>query len=108
MAADELSYFDGELLDAAEFELEQQYSRPIHARRVVIVVEIDAGDGFELWEEVVDLTSSGPDDRHFVLDRERGVICFGDGDAGKRPPGGAGIRVHYRHGDGSGHSGPDG
>jgi predicted phage baseplate assembly protein len=37
------------------------------------------------WEEVEDFDASGPDDRHYVLDRERGVARFGDGVRGEVP-----------------------
>jgi hypothetical protein len=70
MARDEVGYFTGELLDPAAFELEHEYQRRESRERGAIVVEIDTGGGFELWEEVVDFTGSGPDDRHFVLDRK--------------------------------------
>jgi len=98
-----LRYFSGELLDASAFELEQEYVRRLRREgRPVLVIEIDAGDGFELWEEVAELTASGPDDRHFVVDVESGCIRFGDGSRGRRPP--SGSRVRGRYGSGSGAS----
>lgn len=44
-------------------------------------------------EEKDDLDGSGPSDYHFVLDRERGVVIFGDGVMGKVPPSGCSIKV---------------
>lgn len=40
----------------------------------------------EEWVEVNDLESSGPSDKNFVLDREKGEITFGDGSMGLVPP----------------------
>jgi hypothetical protein len=64
------------------------------------VLAIEAGSGFEAWEEVADFGRSGPDDRHFVVDRDCGRIRFGDGSSGRRPPAGARFRVAYRTGGG--------
>jgi hypothetical protein len=41
---------------------------------------------WQVWQEVDDLYGSGPDDTHFVLDRETGAITFGDGRRGLIPP----------------------
>ena len=41
------------------------------------------------WEAVSDFLSSGRDDRHYVIDRTRGVIEFGDGQRGRIPPSGS-------------------
>ncbi|MEB3360472.1 MAG: putative baseplate assembly protein [Synechococcales bacterium] len=38
------------------------------------------------WQEVSDFYSSGPGDRHYVVDRQTGKIQFGDGQAGMIPP----------------------
>jgi hypothetical protein len=37
------------------------------------------------WSRVDDVTASGPADRVFVVDRDRGVISFGDGLTGRLP-----------------------
>jgi predicted phage baseplate assembly protein len=53
------------------------------------------------WKEVDDLDGSGPEDNHFVLNREKGEIRFGDGLMGKVPPAGFKIKViQYRIGRG--------
>ena len=71
---------------------------PILARSLVL--EVDEGvaaDVFGIaepgeepsvrrWEEVDDLSGSGPDDRHFVLDQVSGEVTFGDGINGMRVP----------------------
>jgi hypothetical protein len=40
------------------------------------------------WVETADLAKSGPEDRHYVLDRETGRIHFGDGERSAVPPAG--------------------
>lgn len=45
------------------------------------------------WTEVDDFEGSGPSDKHFVLDKEKGEIKFGDGLMGLVPPQGSIIRV---------------
>ncbi len=65
------------------------------------VIEADiAVDGIR-WKEVTDLDGSGPGDRHYVLDRENGVITFGDGINGKIPGVGQEVRARrYSYGGG--------
>lgn len=48
-------------------------------------LEIDEGDGFEVWQQVDDFFSSGPDDPHFTLDDVTGEAVTGDGDRGRIP-----------------------
>lgn len=38
------------------------------------------------WIEQPHFFDSGPEDRHYVIDRARGLVFFGDGDDGKIPP----------------------
>jgi hypothetical protein len=54
------------------------------------------------WSERQNLFFSGPDDRHYTLERSRGRLVFGDGDRGRRPPAGANnVRARlYRTGGG--------
>jgi hypothetical protein len=53
---------------------------------------------WESWTRVDDFTASGPDDRHFILDRLTGTIMFGDGVNGRIPASGANnIRVRRYH-----------
>ena len=55
-----------------------------------------------LWQGREHLLRSGPNDRHYVLERSRGRLQFGDGTAGKVPPPGAAILARrYRTGGGS-------
>lgn len=55
-----------------------------------------------LWDEVPDFIGSGSTDRCYVLDRNEGVITFGNGRHGKIIPAGKqeNIRVRYRCGGG--------
>ncbi|MBZ6495316.1 putative baseplate assembly protein [Haloterrigena longa] len=53
------------------------------------------------WQEVPDFDASGPDDPHFVLDREAGTVTFGDGAAGRVPPAAGTVRADYVAGGGA-------
>jgi hypothetical protein len=53
------------------------------------------------WQGQRHLFFSGPHDRHYVVERARGRLLFGDGDLGKIPPLGAAIAARrYRTGGG--------
>lgn len=53
------------------------------------------------WTSVAHFRGSGPADRHYVLDAERGELRFGDGLAGRPPPQGrANLRATYATGGG--------
>ena len=45
-------------------------------------LEIDEGSGFEPWHEVDDFHASGPQDRHFMLNRATGLVTLGSGEKG--------------------------
>jgi predicted phage baseplate assembly protein len=74
-------------------------------------VEVAAGDGWRLWDQVDDFSDRGPDDHVFMLDEASGELRFGpavrlaDGSLkqfGAVPPKGAPIRVpRYRTGGGA-------
>lgn len=72
------------------------------AARVVLEVQ-NADGGWDNWRLTDDLYTAGPDDAVFALDPESGVVTFGDGLRGKRPPLGRAIRISYEYG-----GGPDG
>ena len=42
---------------------------------------------FHFWNQVEDFHSSGPEDRHYILDGEKGELIFGDGFCGMAPEG---------------------
>lgn len=86
---------------------------PVVAAEKPLVVEVLEGDEWQPWTERPNFASSGPDDRHFVLDATSGEIAFGPAvrmeetgslrNYGAVPPKGANLRVPlYRAGGGSG------
>lgn len=86
-----------------------------------VTVRITTPDGqTSTWQEIDDLFAAGPEvpvpdlrlppgrtaaapapSERFLLDAEAGVLRFGDGFHGKRPPAGARIRVDYDYGVGA-------
>jgi len=60
----------------------------------------DENNVYQLWRLTDDLLSAGLDERVFSLDPESGVIRFGTGIRGARPPFGKNIRVSYEYGGG--------
>jgi predicted phage baseplate assembly protein len=67
---------------------------------------VDASEPLVVWGETNDLAAAGPHDRVFDLDREAGVVTFGDGTSGRIPPlvpgAGSVVSSAYRHGGGLG------
>ena len=54
--------------------------------RDLATLTVRHGDGAnETWTAVDDLAFSGPDSRHLLIDRDRGLLRFGDGRAGRIP-----------------------
>jgi len=53
----------------------------------LLVAEPDRPDVWRLWEKVEDFDTSGPEDCHYLLDEEAGVLRFGDGIHGLAPEG---------------------
>lgn len=65
------------------------------------LLEVQNADGtWDNWQRTDDLYAAGPDDRVYTLDPESGVVTFGDGLRGLRPPLGRAIRVSYEYGGG--------
>jgi predicted phage baseplate assembly protein len=70
-------------------------------------LQIDQGSGFEDWSEVPDFFGSGPNDRHYALNRTTGEIRFGDGFRGAIPvanvanPSANVVAAEYRYGGGA-------
>lgn len=56
------------------------------------------------WKEAPHFFASGPDDRHYVIDRARGLVFFGDGVRGRIPDPGSQI-LSRRHRSGGGLAG---
>jgi len=65
---------------------------------------------WKTWWPVDDFLSSAPDDRHYVIDRSRGSIEFGDGQRGRIPPSGSNnVRLRrYESGGGARGNVPEG
>ena len=91
------TFFTGTLLDADDFTLEQDTFR---GRSRGVALAIRENGAVEEWVEVPSLAESGPDDRHFTLDRETGRVTFGDGEHGRRPAEGSRVEATYRCGSG--------
>lgn len=54
------------------------------------------------WHPQKHLFFSGPNDRHYLVERARGRLLFGNGEQGKIPPAGSAIQARlYRSGGGS-------
>jgi predicted phage baseplate assembly protein len=49
------------------------------------IVEVDEGNGFELWTEVKDFAASDRNSKVYTLNYSTGVVTFGDGEHGKIP-----------------------
>lgn len=54
---------------------------------LVILAEDEETGGFVFWQRVSDFSNSSPEDRHYIFDSQRGVICFGDCIHGMAPEG---------------------
>ncbi len=66
-----------------------------------LILEVEEGDRWIRWRGVDHLRASGPEDRHYVLDREAGRVRFGSGIQGRAPGTGERIRAtEYRYGGG--------
>jgi hypothetical protein len=94
----EQTFFTGTLLDPNDLRLDQRH---LDDKRTTVVLTIRAAGRQEEWTEVEDFLASGPDDRHFVLDRETGGVAFGDGEHGRRPETGSEIEATYHRGVGA-------
>lgn len=92
------TFFTGALLDADDFTLEQDAFK---SSSRAIALAIRGNGSVEEWVEVPSLAESGPDDRHFTLDRETGSVTFGNGEHGRRPADGSLVEATYRCGSGT-------
>src|SRR3569833_1378490 len=72
------------------------------------LLEVMAEGEWQSWQRVPDFASSGPLDRHYVLDRQAGEVSFGGGRHGAAPAAGSSVRITYRSGGGSGDNRPPG
>ncbi|MFO7835005.1 MAG: putative baseplate assembly protein [Halohasta sp.] len=67
-----------------------------HAPVLSATVSVDG----EPWTEVADFDASGPNDRHYVLDRAAGELTVGDAERGVRPAPEASVTASYVAGGG--------
>lgn len=68
---------------------------------LTLQVTLPTGES-ETWVEKDDFLASGPDDPHYVLNADGGVVQFGDGDHGRIPQAGSQVvAVEYRYGGGA-------
>ncbi len=84
---------------------------PLLSRRDDETIEVETEEGWESWEEVEDFSSSGSDQRHFVVDSIAGEVISGPAiqqpsgepkQYGAIPPKGSRIRfTRYRYGGGA-------
>lgn len=71
-------------------------------------LEVQTESGFERWTRVEHLAGASRSAKVFTLDPEAGIVRFGDGVRGYRPPAQRRIRATYRHGGGvAGNVGPN-
>ena len=69
-----------------------------------LLMEIDEGTGFVAWQEVDDFFSAKKDDRVYTLNRNTGIVTFGDGEHGRIPAAFSSANImaqSYRAGGGS-------
>lgn len=60
---------------------------------------------FVRWKEADSFSASGPEDRHFVIDKNQGILKFSDGVFGKIPDAGDGETIIVRYTFGGGRAG---
>jgi len=101
----EVLELDGFLAEAGQFALRQELQNAGQAE-TDLSLERDEKTGKAIrawvtWQGRPNFAGSGPDDRHYVLERIRGSLQFGDGRAGRVPPVNPNnVRVSYRTGGG--------
>jgi hypothetical protein len=91
-----------ELIGTGSGEPDQSFglaSTPVLPASLRLIVQGDDGLGY-FWRLTDDLLSAGPDEPVFSLDPEAGLVRFGDGLHGARPPAGRKIVASYEYGGG--------
>lgn len=76
---------EGEGLPCQEINLEDL--QILHETFDILVQDAEKKQGYRLWQKVEDFAASSPEDRHYVLDSQRGILCFGDCVHGMAPEG---------------------
>ncbi|RME82075.1 MAG: hypothetical protein D6775_11845, partial [Caldilineae bacterium] len=89
----------GDFFKVGAAEEQIYYLRFVPVRDVQVFWAASAEDArqqiFETWQQVDDLSGYGPDDRVYTLDAEKGILRFGDGVHGMRPPAGSYFLAEY-------------
>lgn len=93
-------------VDETETMTEDELHRLGRTGTEVEVIRDSEGEIMRVWvryAEVAHFLHSGPDDRHYRIDRATGKLYFGDGLAGRKPPRDIGdaVRVTYASGGGA-------
>jgi predicted phage baseplate assembly protein len=66
-----------------------------------VTVEVQDIDGaWQTWQQIDDIFAAGLEEQRYALDPATGVITFGNGLTGMRPPRGTAIRASYHYGGG--------
>lgn len=76
---------EGDGLPCQEIDLEDL--QILYESFAILVRDTEEREGYRLWRQVEDFAGSSPDDRHYVLDSQKGILCFGDGRHGMAPEG---------------------
>ena len=67
-----------------------------------LALQVEESGRWADWQQVPHFAAAGPDSRVYKLDAAAGLVQFGDGLRGKRPPANMGIRAAvYRYGGGA-------
>jgi Baseplate J-like protein len=75
-------------------------SAPGEADSTFVLEVQNANKLWETWQLIDDLYAAKPTDQVYTLDPESGIVTFGSGLRGMRPPLGSRIRVTYEYGGG--------
>jgi hypothetical protein len=92
-----------EQLGTADGEPDQSYvlaNTPVIEDSVLVEV-LDEQKNWRLWRRTDDLLSADDTDEVFAVDYESGLVRFGDGLRGARPPADSRLRASYRFGGGT-------
>lgn len=92
-----------EFLGSATGEPDQMFklaNPPVLPNTVLIGAQDPVSSATAFWRRTDDLLSARPSDQVFDLDEEAGLVRFGDGIRGARPPAGARLFAAYQYGGG--------
>ncbi|HEX9670488.1 MAG TPA: putative baseplate assembly protein [Thermoanaerobaculia bacterium] len=95
VAAEQAEWVEGPIGtgNSEPHEILELQRAPVHRGKLAVTVTED-GEAVE-WTVRPDFDLSGRAGSHFVLDAQAGRLAFGDGESGRRLPGGAAAAAHY-------------